>query len=46
MKCAINLIGFQRFDEGTLYTISGKPESITLPDPIYSSTPQALEVHR
>jgi hypothetical protein len=34
MKCAINLIGFERFDTGTLYTILGKSIFVSLDDEI------------
>jgi hypothetical protein len=36
MKCAINLIGFQRFDEGTKPILLGKPKFVTLTDALYS----------
>jgi hypothetical protein len=34
MKCAIILMGLQRFDEGTKSTILGKPKFVTLADAI------------
>jgi hypothetical protein len=46
MKCAIILVRFQRFDEGTTSLILGKPKLITLPDAICSQAAGALGIHR
>ena len=45
MKCAINLIRFQRFDEGTIFLVLGKPKLITLHDAICNLTPRELRLH-
>ena len=44
MKCAINLIRFQRVDEGTKPPLLGKPKLITLPDVLCSQASRTLFV--
>jgi hypothetical protein len=36
MKCARNLTGFKRFDEGTKPLVLGKPKIITLTDEVHN----------
>jgi hypothetical protein len=39
MKCAINLIRFQRFDEGTYVTLLDKPKFVLLAEALCSQAP-------
>ena len=36
MKCAIILVRFQRFDEGTLSLVLGKPKFVVLADVVHT----------
>ncbi len=36
MKCAINLMGFQRFDSGTKYLVLGRSKFVIFVDALYN----------
>ena len=44
MKCAIILVGFQRFDTGTYVTILRKPKFVALGEALYSRAPVKIIV--
>ena len=42
MKCAMILMRFQKFDEGTQLTFFRKPKLIIFPDVLHNQAPQSL----